>query len=161
MTVDAYNYAGFYTIVLTQYAKDSIETIRKIFADCWSLPIANAIVLIPSENYQSVYLFTFFPYTPEHCNYVEPIEYDHFKNGSFTHNKTIFPDKFQNFYKCPLIVQTVVLPSVLKAPESNDTKGGMEIFDDMKKYLNFSIIVHYRDNFDNTVNYRTFFLRLI
>lgn len=130
---------------MTQYIENSQEIIRKILIDCWSLYITNAVVLIPSQDFEIVHLFTYFPYTSEYCEHVEPVEYDHFKNGTFATNKNIFPNKFQNFYKCKLIVQSLNLPSSLNRKQSNKKymrgiKG--TIFYAMEKYFNFTLVPH-------------------
>lgn len=78
-----------------------------ILRDCWSLYIANEIILATSSDYEQVFSYTYFPYTPNHCGVVEPIVLDHFENGAFVRGRTtFFPDKFRNFHKCPLIMST-------------------------------------------------------
>lgn len=104
MTSHAYDYLGFYTIVITEFIENHEETIQQILKDCWSLYIINANVLAPSEDYGTIFLFTYFPYTPEHCEYVKPIVYDYFENGSFVRGVHLFPRKLRNFHRCPLKV---------------------------------------------------------
>lgn len=110
MTADTYDYAGYYTIVLSEFIDDYDETITQILKDCWSLYIANAIVLTPSKDYETIFLHTFFPYTPQHCESVKPIVYDRFANESFIRNANIFPDKFRNFHQCPLKISSYNFP---------------------------------------------------
>lgn len=146
MTVDTYEYVGYYTVVLTQHYTDAQETIRKILGDCWSLYIANAIVLAPSEDYQIVYIFTYFPYTPEHCEHVEPVINDYFVNGSCTRNATIFPDKLQNLHKCPLKMSLYDFPPfMMLKPLPNESYyiDGIEgtIIRVLSQRLNFTPIV--------------------
>lgn len=122
MTIDTYEYSGFFTIVLTEYFDDQTEIIEKILRDCWSLYIANAIVLTPTEDYQTILLYTYFPYTATHCGSVEPIVHDYFENGTFALNASIFPNKMENLFECPLIVSTYNFPPlVILKEQSNGT----------------------------------------
>lgn len=100
-----FDYSGFYTIVFTQHCNKNI--VEKIFLDCWSLHIANAIVLIPTLDHTKIHLYTYFPYRPHNCEVIEPVIFDiYFENGSFSRNAPIFPNKFRNFFKCPLMIST-------------------------------------------------------
>lgn len=103
MSVNAYDYTGFYTIVL-QNATQAI--IRKIFEDCWKLYIANVNILVPTEGHKTILSYTFFPFTPDECEGVRPTIHNYFRNNTFLLNAPIFPDKFRNFFKCPLKIAT-------------------------------------------------------
>lgn len=146
MTVDTYDYTGFYTIVLTEYTDDLLKTIGKILKDCWSLYIANANILSPTQDYQTVHLYTYFPYTSEHCGGVVPMIYDHFVNGSFVQNITIFPNKLDNLFECPLVISTYNFPPlVILKPQSNGTYflDGIEgtVLRVIAKRMNFTPVV--------------------
>lgn len=122
MTVNTYDYSGYYTIVLTEYNDDHFETVTKILEDCWSLYIANANVLAPTEDCETIHLYTFFPYTPEHCESVEPLVHDRFENGTFAYNASIFPEKMDNLFQCPLMISTYNFPPlVILEPRSNES----------------------------------------
>lgn len=71
--------------------------------------MANVIVLAPTSTDDSILMYTFFPYTAEHCENVLPIVYNEF-NGTFIQNVPIFPEKFQNLFRCPLKVATYNFP---------------------------------------------------
>lgn len=146
MTVDTFDFSGFYTIVLTEFNDDHFETITKILEDCWSLYIANANVLMPIDDDETVLLYTFFPYTPEHCASVEPIVYDRFENGTFAYNVTLFPDKMTNLFQCPLMISTYNFPPlVILKPQPNHSFyiDGIEgtVFRSISMNLNFTPIV--------------------
>lgn len=146
MSAETYDFVGFYTIVLTKHSNTNQETVANILKDCWSLYIANVIVLIPTENYEQIELYTYFPYTPEHCEGVEPVLYDYFENGTFALNVSIFPDKFRNFHKCPLTASLYHLPPfVILKPQSNGSYhiDGIEgtIVRVIAEQLNFTTIV--------------------
>lgn len=104
MNTTTFDYTGFYTIVLTQHCNQ--ETVQKIFLDCWSLHISNAVVLIPTLDHKKIQLYTYFPYRPQYCEVIQPVIFDYFENGSFSRNAPIFPNKFRNFFKCPLMIST-------------------------------------------------------
>lgn len=145
MTTTAYDYTGFYTIVLTEHSDDCEETIDKIFKDCWSLYIANVNVLTPTEDNETVLLYTFFPFTPDHCEHIEPIVSDYFENGTFVLNAPIFPDKLLNFFKCPLRVSSYTFaPFIMLKNKSNGSfyTDGIEgtLFRVMSQRLNFTPI---------------------
>lgn len=146
LTVETYEYSGFFTIVLTEYFDDQDCIIEQILKDCWSLYIANANVLTPTEDYETILLYTFFPYTVEHCGSVEPIVYDYFENGTFALNASIFPNKMENLFECPLIVSTYNFPPlVILKEQSNDTFyiDGIEgtVLRVIAKRLNFTPVV--------------------
>lgn len=105
----------------------------------------NVIVLTPTEDYETILLYTFFPYTAEHCEAFKPIVYDYFENGTFIRNLPIFPDKFANLFRCPLKIATYNFPPfVMLTERSNDTYiDGIEgvVLRVMSQRLNFTTIV--------------------
>lgn len=118
MTTATFDYTGYYTIVLTQHSNQ--ETLQRILNDCWSLHIVNAVILIPTIDHMKIYLYAFFPYTPMHCEIIEPVVHDYFENGTFSFNTPIFPNKLRNFYQCPLMISTYTFdPFISLTPLSN------------------------------------------
>lgn len=144
MTADTFDYSGFYTIILTEHTDDCQETITKILADCWTHYITNVNVLTPTEDYETILLYTYFPYTSEYCELVRPIVHDFFENDTFLSDAELFPDKFQNFYQCPLLMSTYNFPPFMILNKTNGTycTDGLEgkIFRTMAKRLNFTPI---------------------
>lgn len=110
MTTETYDFAGYYMVIMTKHSEDCHQIVRKIFQDLWTLYIANAILLIPTEDYDTILLYTFFPFNPSRCEIVEPVITDYFENRTFAINATLFPKKFQNFYKCSLKISTYNVP---------------------------------------------------
>lgn len=90
-------------------------------------------------------MYTFFPYTAEHCEHVEPIVYDQFENGIFARNAPIFPAKFDNLFRCPLKIATYNYPPyVMLTERSNDTYiDGIEgvVIRVISQRMNFTTIV--------------------
>lgn len=107
--------------------------------------MANSIVLTPTHDYEIILMYTFFPYTSEHCERVSPIVYDHFENGTFVLNAPIFPEKFGNLFRCPLKIATYNFPPFVTLTErSNDTYiDGIEgvVLRVISQRLNFTTIV--------------------
>lgn len=107
--------------------------------------MANIVVLTPTEDYEIILMYTFYPYTPEHCERVKPIVYDQFENETFVLNAAIFPEKFGNLYRCPLKIATYNFPPfVMLTERSNDTYiDGIEgvVLRVISQRLNFTTIV--------------------
>lgn len=105
-----FDYHGFYTVLLTRNGgdEDQHEQVRRILSDLWSLYIASANVLAIGEDKSTAQLYTFFPFGPDYCEQVIPVVQDRFVNNSFTMSTmtNLFPDKFRNFYDCPIRVAT-------------------------------------------------------
>lgn len=106
MTTTNYDYTGYFTIVLTEHSNNSQAIVNEILKDCWSLYIANANVLAPADDYETAILYTFYPFTSEHCEHVKPIIHDQFMNGTFLYKTPMFPNKLRNLFKCPLKMST-------------------------------------------------------
>lgn len=107
--------------------------------------MANVIVLTPTDDYETILMYTFFPYSAEQCEAFVPIVYDYFENGTFTQNLPIFPDKFANLFRCPIKVATYNFPPFMMLTErSNDTYiDGIEgvVLRVISQRLNFTTIV--------------------
>lgn len=146
MTTKNYDFSGFYTIILTENSDDCTEIISRIFDDCWSIYVANVNILVPTDGYEIVLLYTFFPFTPESCEVIEPVVYDNFENGTFQVNASIFPEKFDNFFSCPLRVSSYTAsPNVIlqKQPNGSYYPDGIEgiMLRVMSQHLNFTPIL--------------------
>lgn len=127
MTKKKFDYTGFYSIVFTEYCDQ--EILQRVLIDCWSLEISNAIILTPAMQHEKINLYTYFPYTMEHCAAIVPVIYDYFENGNFSLNRPIFPNKFRNFHKCPLMIPTYSFApyiSLTQLPNGIFTVGGIE-----------------------------------
>lgn len=146
MTTATYDFAGFYMVIMTKHSEDCHQIVRKIFQDLWTLHIANAILLIPTEDYDTILLYTFFPFNPSKCETVEPVVFDYYENRTFAINASLFPKKFQNFYKCPLKISTYHLPPYMILEETMNNLYEMDGIEGkmiklMSQRLNFTPIV--------------------
>lgn len=134
--------------------------ITRIFHDCWKYHMINVNVLRFEPNDHQVFVYTYFPYTPNHCEYIEST----FLLSMGNHSKSIekkrrkgspkkpqplkdfFPKKFQNFHKCPLLLATYTIPPYMILQKSGDgtyTTNGIEgnLFREMAASLNFHPMV--------------------
>lgn len=146
MTSYKFNFNGYFIIALTNPSEDSQNTIKKILSCCWKLYIANVVILIPTQNYDKILLYTFFPYSEEHCEQVKPILYNYFQNNSFELSLPHFPQKFMNFHQCPLLFSTNHNPPYMILSDgvngTNYPDGIESIFlRELSKRLNFDTVV--------------------
>lgn len=147
ISVKYFDLSGYYTIVLTERVKEPYKLSRIIFADLWSAHIIN-VNIISFENFTSSSVFTFFPYTADHCNNARPVLWDYFIDGHFTKNKPIFASKFANFHGCPLTLATYnVPPYVMLNRFPNGTASteldGIEglLYRTLSKKMNFQTVI--------------------
>lgn len=109
-SVKYFNKAGFYTIVLTERVEQPHEMIKSIFTDLWSRHVINANVLSFEDFGSGSSVYTFFPFSENHCDEIWPVLWDYFADGHFTRNKEIFATKLDNFHGCPITMGTYNLP---------------------------------------------------
>lgn len=120
MSDTSFDYTGFYTILLTEMCHHQHEIVSKILHDCWSLYISNVHVLTGAGIDAIGVLYTFYPYTPVYCDRVKPSIQNYYINDSFVLNSELFPPKFRNFHKCPILVSTYNLPPyMILTPQPN------------------------------------------
>lgn len=102
------HYAGYFTIILTEHMEQAQLT--QIFRDCWQHHMINVNVLQFQQNDEQVHVFTFFPYTPNHCDYIESEFVFSMENHSISIQNDLFPNKLKDFFKCPLLLATYSIP---------------------------------------------------
>ncbi|KAG5684347.1 hypothetical protein PVAND_013582 [Polypedilum vanderplanki] len=145
ITNKKFNYGGYYVIIFENGTK---EDSHEIFTLLWEFYIHN-INLLRREN-NTIIVETFIPFQPSKCNQTEPVEIAKYKNGKFiTKPGNFFPQKYENFHKCPLKITTFasLAPSVLR----NDFPNGsyelygrdVKVFRALEKEFNFYANVTY------------------
>lgn len=143
----AYDYTGFYTILLIEMKHQQHEIVAKILSDCWTLYITNVHILTATTVEKAAMLYTYYPYTEYHCEEVRPILQNFFINGSFVlADGEMFPEKFRNFHKCPLTLSTYnLVPYMMLTPQPNGSyhTDGIDgiTFRVISQQLNFTPIV--------------------
>lgn len=159
MSEQSFDYTGFYLIVLTDDKDNQYHGIHSIFQDCWQLYIANVNVLTTFSSESSAILYTYFPYTKERCEDTHPVVLNYFAGDKFV-SDSIYPDKFRNFYKCPLTLATYHIPPyMILTPMQNGsyhTTDGIDgiTFRVISQQLNFTPIIRVPAEKSNTVTGR-------
>lgn len=147
MSETSFDYTGFYTILVTGVYDKDHYIVESILKDCWSLYISNVHILTRTAYESAAMLYTFYPYTQDHCEQVKPILQNYFIDDSFVlSNQTLFPEKFRNFHKCPLTLSTYhLVPFMILTPQPNGSyhTDGIDgiTFRVISQQLNFTPIV--------------------
>ncbi|CAH0579377.1 unnamed protein product [Chrysodeixis includens] len=79
------------------------------------------VVIISADNAGNVTLSTFFPYSDETCKNYKPV--------TLSPNNNLFPNKFNNFYQCPIRVTVMqMLPKsyLIRSDENITSLGGYD-----------------------------------
>uniref|UniRef100_A0A3F2ZEN3 Uncharacterized protein n=1 Tax=Phlebotomus papatasi TaxID=29031 RepID=A0A3F2ZEN3_PHLPP len=145
-TTKAFNYMGYYTIVLTSVPKNYVEVVTKIFEDCWRLYIINVnVVTHDPHNAKISYMLTYFPYTPSHCGQVNPVITAVIRENIGVSHAKIFPEKVSNFYGCKLTVGTFQVPPYIILKQQEDGRNILDGFEGiisrvLSQRLNFTLI---------------------
>lgn len=62
---------------------------------------------MPSENYNEVLMWTYWPYSSSYCGEAVPLQHDHYRGGKWLRNVDIFPEKMTNLHGSKLILSAV------------------------------------------------------
>lgn len=144
---DDLNCNGYFVIVLTSSLENYYDTVHNMLLNCWKLHVPNVVILVPTQNYNRILLYTYFPYSEEHCEEVKPILRNYFENDSFQLSLTHFPEKCQNFHQCALHVAATNDPPYTFIPDdtANTTTNftGLDalVIGEISHRLNFKMIV--------------------
>lgn len=140
--------AQYFLIVVAHFVENTSETLTAIFALLWKNGLLGSHVLIQEQPYFWS-MYTFMPYQRD-CFTLEPVKVASFTPHNFTNNITasideLFPEKLNNFRKCPLYIAPSFLKPYLFV--QNDSNGrpqyrgiDINILDHVSKALNFVII---------------------
>lgn len=147
MTDKSFDYIGEYLIVLTECRNDTISIVRNIFRDMWELKIANVNVIVYEDIFDKAVMYTFYPYTAEQCGASEPVVQNRWENGTFIRRRGHYPQKFRNFYRCPIYLSTYHMSPFMILIERDDITNyytdGFDgiVFRVISQRLNFTPIV--------------------
>lgn len=144
ISVERFHYAGFFTIILTQHMRQT--EITRIFHDCWKHHMINVNVLRFEEADYQVHIYTFFPYSPNHCEYIESTYLFSMGNNSISMKNDMFPNKLRDFFNCPLLLATYSVPPYMILERLADgtyiTKGiEGKLYHELAATLNFHPMV--------------------
>ncbi|XP_053677922.1 uncharacterized protein LOC128728324 [Anopheles nili] len=143
-----YDFSGYYLIVLTNFGKLLPETLERIFGFLWRLNVVNVNIITADlqdhSQWQSVLMYTYYPYQPNSCEKTFPILLHRFRKGQrLDHLVELFPNKLSNFHRCLVTVGTFHLPPfiLLMNHASNDVYGGVEgdLLRALSLKLNFTV----------------------
>ncbi|XP_049280308.1 uncharacterized protein LOC125762363 [Anopheles funestus] len=110
------DFSGYYLIVLTTLDTARPEMLAHMFTLLWTLNVINVnIVTADLQDYshwQSVLMYTYYPYTPAGCERNVPQLVHRFRKGARRYDQRIelFPNKLSNFHQCIITVGTFHLP---------------------------------------------------
>uniref|UniRef100_A0A3F2ZEL9 Uncharacterized protein n=1 Tax=Phlebotomus papatasi TaxID=29031 RepID=A0A3F2ZEL9_PHLPP len=108
---DAFDFTGYYTIILTSVVENYREEVYKILKDCYRSYIINAnVITFDPSNIEKAFVFTYFPYTTKHCNHVKPVVNGVFENETLAMYSKLFSNKVSNFHRCNITVGTIEYP---------------------------------------------------
>lgn len=106
---------------------DSMKIIKEMFEELWSMQIADVILMCRKS--EAIELYTFYPYSKDHCNEVKPV--------LVTYGDDYFPRKNLDLHGCSLKVA-----AYKEAPHFiNNTAVGIdaEMVKFLSKALNFQL----------------------
>ncbi|XP_058127321.1 uncharacterized protein LOC131291005 [Anopheles ziemanni] len=112
----AYNdFSGYYLIVLTAIGQLLPQTLQRIFAFLWSLNVVNVNIVTADledhSRWQSVLMYTYYPYRAGACEQIKPHLVHRFRKGQRLDEVVeIFPNKLDDFHGCRITVGTFHLP---------------------------------------------------
>uniref|UniRef100_A0A182JIF6 Putative ionotropic receptor ligand binding domain-containing protein n=1 Tax=Anopheles atroparvus TaxID=41427 RepID=A0A182JIF6_ANOAO len=151
----AYNdFSGYYLIVLTAIGQLLPETLQRIFAFLWSLNVVNVNVVTADledhSRWQSVLMYTYYPYREGACEQILPRLLHRFRKGQRMDKAVqMFPEKLDNFHECCITVATFHLPpyvllrhqDTLEWNSSTHDAHGVEgdLLWELAKRLNFTV----------------------
>lgn len=130
--------SGFFLLALIRRSIDGIEDIFRSF---WRKGISNVDVMVFVE--ETVKILTFMPFTETKCNNTAPIVVNEYRKGRFKKQlENIFPKKFSNLQRCPIIISTY--EDELSVTKTENSGGSfelsgfdMELLDGLSELLNF------------------------
>lgn len=120
--------------------------VSRIFHDCYQHRIVNVNVLAFESIDRQVNVYTYFPYAPNHCEFIQSTFIFSMKNHSISMKRDFFPSKLRNFHKCSLFLATYAIPPYMILQQTTDgalITRGIEgnLFREMAKSLNFHPVV--------------------
>lgn len=151
MKKNIYNLSGYFTFVLTNEYSGIDKLLQQIFDDCWKSYITNIIVVAQFENGSKCLIYTYFPYSEKHCNFVIPKVLHHFTLANMSSMNSmsasqIFPPKIQNMFGCPVSVAGFMFePYIILSKLSNGNyfTDGIDgnILQILGKKINFTPVI--------------------
>lgn len=102
ITLELFNYEGFYLIVIVVDIDQPQEEIQKVFNDLWTKYIVNVNIILRRISDSRILMYSYFPFGEDYCEQPKIVLLSEF-NESFNITD-YFPDKANNFHGCVLKV---------------------------------------------------------
>ncbi|KAL9695110.1 hypothetical protein quinque_014395 [Culex quinquefasciatus] len=103
---DRNEFGGRFLFVMTSADRVEKVTLHSMFSTLWSNNIVNVIVI--TKQYGEILMYSYFPYSADHCEYTEPVLVDRWDSGRG--NINLFPNKLANLYGCPMRIASFDYP---------------------------------------------------
>lgn len=111
MDAKAFDFSGYYLILLGASTSDRIDIVAQILRDCWALHMANTNVLVLNDDETDAAIYTYFPFAPTHCEQVRPVMIAKNINREQQRlDQNYFPLKTQNLHGCPIVASATLYP---------------------------------------------------
>lgn len=129
-------------VLLVLEAEHQLSSINSLFTKLLSLDVVNVSVLTVSGD--DFVIVSFFPYQNGDCKNSSPIITNVFNKSSLRwKHEVFFPQKFRNFFGCPLRISTLEYPpAVMKSTDSGMMLlqgSDIEVIKGLSTSLNFTL----------------------
>ncbi|XP_055910835.1 uncharacterized protein LOC129945201 [Eupeodes corollae] len=133
----------FYYVILQPIAKiENLQlTLNNIMDFCLKNFIKHINVLVEEEEGGIVSIYTYYPFNEKICRDNTPKIHNYFVNKKLKWIKPTFPDKLNNFRKCPLVAVIVEDPPFVSVIEKNAFGFDVDILKSLADIMNFQIDV--------------------
>lgn len=143
-TIKTIHFGGYFTIILTEHIER--VDIAAIFRDCWKHHMVNVNVMSWDEVDNQVNVFTYFPFSLDSCEQIEPVLLMTISNETIFSDRDLFRNKLKNFHGCPLWLSTYTVPPYMILHEMGNgvyKAKGIEgnLYRELGKSLNFRPMV--------------------
>jgi hypothetical protein len=118
---ELFDFQGYFLVVLVEKYENQYDDMKKIFHSMWQHSIVNANALTVASADGSLDMFTFYPYTADHCGRAVPTLENKFVNSSFIMSRKHYRDKLMNLFGCSLKVVTFNIAPLMFVAGGNST----------------------------------------
>lgn len=130
---------GKILVVVETSSEDRDVNTVKMFDNFWQNHIANINLLLLEDK--QIEMLTFMPFNNGTCHNVDPQVINNFVNDTWE-SEQIFPNKFQNFNKCPIKLLSFILPPCVNDNENGEYSGyEIELVRLIAQMMNATLIV--------------------
>lgn len=139
---ESFHFNGRFVIILKN---DFFGELEKIFEIFWRKFIFNVNVLVNDESLMRISMFTFLPFSGKSCGDTSPLKINEFDGVTWT-TEVMFPKKFKNLRKCPILAGSVVNPPgtiIKRLPNGMQINHGFEVdfANGFASALNFTLLL--------------------